>query len=346
MRRSAGNERLVPKVLASAADGVVNLIDRYGGDIESIFCRANISPTVLEDPLNELGLREYCNLFDTVAMQVGEDHFGLLFGASFKPNRLGGIGYLAVNSPTLHAALNNFVHYFPVHQDSTYLNVVEDRGIYRLDYEILDPNITNATQDAELSIGIFLNILKHGLGSHWGPLEVHFSHRNFHHSASKHEAIFQCPVRFNQASNSILFHKSALNAIMPDCDPYLYTVIESTLKRSKEVKSETENLVDEVKHQIKVSLGGSVPKVSEIAATFNLDVAHVKRKLDAHGVRYSDLLRAARQELAIKYLAQTDMPLTEVAFSLGYSELSAFSRAFKAWSGMCPQRYRNSHLLS
>jgi AraC-like DNA-binding protein len=59
-------------------------------------------------------------------------------------------------------------------------------------------------------------------------------------------------------------------------------------------------------------------------------------------VTFQDLVTAARQELALHYLQDPDIPLTEIAHCLGYSELSAFSRAFRAWTGMSPQRYRRS----
>jgi AraC-like DNA-binding protein len=338
------NDRLAPKILASAADGIFNLIGEYGGDIGAIFERVNIAPSIIDDPLNELGLKEYCNLFDTAAEQICEDSFGLFFGSTFTPNRLGPVGYIAINSPTLYSALKNFISFFPTHQDSTCLNLAQERGVFRLDYAILDHRIVNSSQDAELSIAIFSNIFKHVLGSQWTPLEIHFSHNNFHGTSAKHEHFFNCPVRFNQPSNSILFRQKDLNTIIPNCDPYLFSIIESTLKQRKELKLEPENLVNVVKHHIKVNIGDSAPTISDIATKLDLRAISIKKKLGAQGVTFNDLVKASRQELAIKYLAESDMQLTEIAFALGYSELSAFSRAFRAWSGMSPQHYRQLNI--
>jgi AraC-like DNA-binding protein len=338
------NERRVPKILASAANGVLNLIGEYGGDIGTIFERANIAPSIIDNPLNELGLKEYCDLFDTAAEQICEDSFGLLFGSTFTPHRLGPVGYIAINSPTLYSALRNFISFFPAHQDCTCLNLAQERGVFRLDYAILDNRITNPSQDAELSIAIFSNIFKHVLGSNWAPLEIHFSHENFHGSYTRHEHFFNCPVRFNQPSNSILFRKKDLNTIIPNCDPYLFSIIESTLKQRQELKLEPENLVNAIKHHIKVNIGDSTPTLSDIATKLDLRTTNIKKKLSIQGVTFNDLVKASRQELAIKYLAESDMQLTEIAFALGYSELSAFSRAFRAWSGMSPQHYRRLNI--
>lgn len=343
MQRTIVGERLAPKVLASAADGFVNWIGNNGCKADRIFEKVNISPSHLHDPLSELELREFCKLFDIAAEEMAEDHFGLLFGTSYTPNRLGPVGYLAMNSPTLHAALKNFINFFPAHQDSTCLSLAEDMGIMKLSYEILDPRITHKAQDAELSIACFVNIFKHCLGPGWAPLEIHFSHQNFHHSSKKHEQFFGCTVLFNRPSNSILFRKSALNSKMPGCDPYLFTIVESTLRQRIEQKFQPDDLANQIKHHIKTTLGDSVPSLAKVASLLDLEEALIKRKLCAQGVNFNDILKSARQELAMKYLVNSDMQLTEVALALGYSELSAFSRAFRAWSGMTPQKFRKSN---
>jgi AraC-like DNA-binding protein len=66
----------------------------------------------------------------------------------------------------------------------------------------------------------------------------------------------------------------------------------------------------------------------------------LQRQLKEIGVTYNDILRSAREELALHYMKNADMPLTDVALCLGYSELSAFSRAFRNWTGMSPHRFR------
>jgi AraC-like DNA-binding protein len=57
-------------------------------------------------------------------------------------------------------------------------------------------------------------------------------------------------------------------------------------------------------------------------------------------INYANILKAARVDLALHYMDDPDIPLTEIAFNLGYSELSAFSRAFRNWTGISPQKYR------
>ena len=93
-------------------------------------------------------------------------NFGLWFGNDFKPRDLGLIGYAAVSSPTLGAALENFVNLFAYHQQSTHMAIADaGNGLIRLEYRIDVPDIVARRQDAELSLGMFLNIIRECFGT-------------------------------------------------------------------------------------------------------------------------------------------------------------------------------------
>lgn len=336
---------LSPKVLAAAANGVVDMIDRYRGNVDSIFGRATIDTNQLDNPFNEINLRQYCRLFEEAAGQTGYDNFGLKFGHQFGPKRLGAIGYIAINSPTMSAGLRNFIRYFPAHQDSSILSLEHDKDILWLTYQIVDPRITRRRQDAELSLGMFCNIFRHALGPSWRPLEIHLEHGK-PDKTSEHEATFDAPVLFGQKVNAVAFRREDLDASMPGHDPYLYAVIEPFLAERRTLRQNPEDFVIALRHEIKLRLGDSPPSLDALAEGLGLTSTVLKRRLKDFGVGFNDLVKAARQELALRYVTDQEMPLTDVALALGYSELSAFSRAFRAWTGMSPQRYRRTAAAS
>ncbi len=112
-----------PYVLAAAASGLIDMIESEGGDVDRIFGRARVDTSRLDSPLSELGLKQYCRLFEEAARQTQYDNFGLRFGNGFRPRQLGALGYLAIDSPTMAAALRNLAVYFPAHQQSTPLSI-------------------------------------------------------------------------------------------------------------------------------------------------------------------------------------------------------------------------------
>jgi AraC-like DNA-binding protein len=99
-------------------------------------------------------------------------------------------------------------------------------------------------------------------------------------------------------------------------------------------------LVDRIQTAIRVNLPAGYPSLDQISTTLRLSPAFVQRELAEQGLTYKDAVELTRRRLAETYLAQRQLPLTEIALLLGYSELSAFTRAFTRWTGASPSHYR------
>lgn len=342
MQQEFNHSFLAPsKVLASAACGIVQHIEKNKGDVDRIFGKVGIRQNDINDPINELNLIQYCNLFDVAAKTTGNDNIGLEFGQTFSPRQLGPIGFAAISSPTLSAALRNMEKYFAAHQEQTSFGLIQDSDMLWLSYRIYDSRIDNRRQDAELSLGMFCNIFKAALGKNWAPLEVRFEHDR-PDDGDHHETCFNAPVKFGRRTNAIGFRRSELDTRMPEQDPYLFLLISSFLESRSRLVGNPENFSVIVRNQIKLHLGDKIPTLTEIARVLGLNNASFQKQLKMNDLLFPDLLRAARRELALHYMNEPEMPFTEIAYNLGYSELSAFSRAFRSWTGMSPQRYRRT----
>ncbi|MFD1160493.1 helix-turn-helix transcriptional regulator [Roseovarius aestuarii] len=127
---------------------------------------------------------------------------------------------------------------------------------------------------------------------------------------------------------------------MPAHDPYLFSMVKAFMESRCKTSDDPVDFATVVRNEIKMQLGSSIPSLCEIASILGMPSLSFQKRLRKHGLSYNDILRAARHELALHYMDDPSMPLTEIAFNLGYSELSAFSRAFRNWTGMSPQRYR------
>ena len=327
-----------PQVLAAAATGVIELIETLGGDPDRVFGQTRLRPDWLENPFNELNLKQYCELFERAAAETRHDNFGLHFGQRFRPQQLGALGYLAINSPTMAAALANLTKYFTAHQQNSTLTVRNEGDLIGLEYQITDGAIAHRRQDAELSLGMFCNVFRHCHGQHWAPVEVHFEHP---HPAEpkEHEQAFGAPVFFGQRTNSIIFRRADLAGIMPSPDPYLLTLL-APFMRDRQATAGTDDLVGLVRQRIQAQLAEGSPNIRKVADDLGMTSWTLYRRLREHQVSFNELVRDARREMALRYVAQPHLALTEVALMLGYSELSAFSRAFRQWTGVAPARYR------
>lgn len=326
-------------VLATAATGAAGFFQKYGGDVDRIFGRAGLNPSVASDPNFNISLRSYCNLFETAANFTGQDNIGLWFGQQFRPKDLGLLGYVSVHSASMAGALKNLTELFPYHQQATEMSLTRSSELLSLNYRIYDGHIMCRRQDAELSLGMFVNIFRHCYGPNWVPEEVHFEHpkpMDWH----EHEKAFNAAVFFGQRANSLIFRTQDLERPMPTSDPRLHLLLRRCLKQVGIQQKAPLSLLDQISDHLLHVLPEGCPTLDEIAQALEMPVWTLQRRLSDHGVTYKELLEKIRKELAMTYLNQPHLPLTEIAFLLGYSELSAFSRAFHRWTGIAPRVYR------
>jgi AraC-like DNA-binding protein len=327
-----------PRVASSAASGVTKLIGVYGGDPDRIFGAAGLELQQLSNPVGLLDLRRYCDLFEQAARQTGIGSFGLRFGTQYRLEEMGKLGELVLNSPTLGDALRNLCQFFPSMQEHSTLTLREEGQLMALEYQIGDGRIAQRRQDAELSIGIFNNIFLRCFGPNWSPEEVHFEHLRGT-DAAEIRALLRAPVYFAAASNAIYFKHSALAARMPQANPSLLPALQAQLGR-RAATAQPDDLVGQIVNQIRAGFVEGDASIEQIAANLGFSRAGLYRRLAGEGVDFSALTQNVRRELAEMYVAQPGIAFTELAPLLGYSELSAFSRAFTRWTGRSPARYR------
>jgi AraC-like DNA-binding protein len=329
-----------PIVLSAAASGVVEFIERFRGDIDCIFGHAGLAPDMTGSPTLKLQLSSFCSLFEQASRFTGQDNFGLWFGNQFDPRDLGLWGYAAISAPTLGSALENLVGLFDYHQESSLLRLRQgEDGLMRLEYRIEAPDIVERRQDAELSLGMFYNVIRECCGTGWAPEEVHFEHPR-PQGWQEHERAFSAPIYFSQPGNALLFRPDILERPMPGRDPRMMTMMQSCLEGLGRRSDAPASLVDNVRTTIRVKLPDGYPALEHVAQSLRVSTGAIQRELAQKGLVYKDLVEMTRRDLAFMYLRQRQLPLSEIAFLLGYSELSAFSRAVRRWSGTSPRALR------
>ncbi|CAI0863833.1 AraC-like transcriptional regulator QhpR [Serratia ficaria] len=327
-------------VLAAAASGLSEFIRHKGGDADRIFGIAGIDERMLSCPTLSIGLSNYCQALEQAARYSGCDNFGLHYGQQFRPQSLGLIGYVGLCSPTVESALKNLVAAFPHHQHSTLTRLVDRGDHYRFDYQVQHGGILCKRQDAELTLGMVMNLIRHSLGKRWSPREVHFEHPR---PASWHEHCkrFDAPVYFDQPYNSLLLPKRDLGRAMPEQDGILLMVVQDAICRLN-AHTPAQTLVDGTRAQLRLALLSGEPVLENIAEKLGMSAGSLQRRLREQGLTFTSLVDKVRCELATHYLQQRHLPISELALLLGYSEVSAFSRAFRRWFGISPRQWRQA----
>ncbi|AZC24533.1 MULTISPECIES: AraC family transcriptional regulator [Pseudomonas] len=341
--QAASHERQIG-ILASAASGLSEFIQQQGGSPERILGMAGIDPEQLLHPTLSLDLNQYCSVFEEAARQTGNHNFGLRYGQQFRPDSLGFLGYVGLCSATLGECLRNVARTFPAHQQGSLLRLVEEGQWCRFDYQVQHGAILRKRQDAELSMGMFSNLIRHALGQNWAPERVLFEHPQ-PEAWHEHCKVFDAPVLFGQPCNALVFRRSVLERPMPDHDPKLLAILlESMGKLCHAGMGQAQpGIVAQVRAQVRDLLGEGYPSLEHVAQNLRIPTWTIQRRLSESGLSFSTLVDTVRQELALYYLQQSTLPISELALALGYSEISAFSRAFRRWYDVSPIQWRQAH---
>lgn len=328
-------------VLSAAASGLDGFIVEHGGDLDRIFGHAGIDPEQLLHPTLSLPLPNYCRVLEEAARQTHCDNFGLRYGQQFQPQALGLLGYIGLCSATLEQALINFAEAFPFHQHSTLIQLVDQGECYRFNYQVRHGAINQRRQDAELTMGMATNLVRNVLGQDWAPREVTFEHAK-PQDWQEHREHFGTDVHFAQDCNSLLIPKRDVIAkAMPGRDPMLLMLIKDAIRQLGESNNEA-SLLDQASQAILAILPLGEPSLEHVAQALELSDWALQRKLRDQGLSFTQLLDQVRQTSAMAHLKQQNISITQLASLLGYSETSAFSRAFKRWFGLSPKQWRSA----
>jgi len=175
----------------------------------------------------------------------------------------------------------------------------------------------------------------------FNPIAVYFKHAA-PDDISAHELYFGCPVHFNSDKDALYLSKATLLAPNKLGDSGVSKFFETHLDSELSKLSDDGALDKQVRMQISQSLSEGIPKVSDVASQLGMSARTLQRRLASSGFSYQTLVDESRRELAKRLLSQTNFSLVEVAFMTGFSEQSAFNRAFKRWAGQTPRSYRIS----
>jgi AraC-like DNA-binding protein len=176
------------------------------------------------------------------------------------------------------------------------------------------------------------------------PIEIRISLDKPVNDALYYE-IFKCPIYFNQAKNIIIYDKSVLQKEKNQY--YDRRSFENIIKYADDILRQQINRTDEfatiVENEIltQIERENEFPTIQKIASTLGMSIRSFQRKLEQEDLSYKDILDTVRQTFALNFIqSNVDYNVNDLAYALGYSDASAFIKAFKRWFGTTPAKYK------
>ncbi|MFY0312162.1 AraC family transcriptional regulator ligand-binding domain-containing protein [Leisingera sp. D0M16] len=325
-----------PRISASTLNDPLRAVEFMNGDAASISRNAGISPQDLE---GEIGLKKFVDFCEHASDQLNLPDFGWRVGSVFDLQNLGTLGEYILQAPTLGAALALFRNAFPMVQSDSELRLTVDGDKARLTYRILDTRIWPRQQDAELTLSVFHSLIRSATGPDWRPELLSLEHES---SAlhSRSAAGPRCPVQYAAPSNTLVFSAGLLDLPLADREnPAFKTASQSIVRTARQSEREAPVTV-RVRRELLMRIGRESFEQTAIAAALGMSRRTLRRRLEDEGQKFSRLLAGCRMEIAKRMLLAPGAQLHDISERLGYSEVSAFERAFRQREGATPSQFR------
>ncbi len=308
-----------------------------GADPANVFADARVDLALFDDPDNVLSLAARGRLMRQCVLATGCAHFGLRVGQRSGLNHLGLVGLLVKYSVDVGTALRSLVRHFPLRVRGAVVTLAHDRETASLGYELYQRQSDAADQIADGALAAAFNILRALCGTAWTPSEVRFAHRE-PADTGPFRRFFQCPLSFDAVQNVVMFDATWLNRRLPTDDPALRSLL---LKQIDMLEAQHgSDLPAQVRSVLRTALLTGHAKAEQIAALFSMHSRTLARHLEACGTQFQVLVDEVRFEIARQMLEGSAMDIAQIAEALGYADPSAFTRAFRRWSGTTPAQWR------
>jgi AraC-like DNA-binding protein len=268
---------------------------------------------------------------------TGDDNLGLHVAQRAELGSFDVHFYAMVSSPTLGAAFERVCRYQRLIHETSHvrLEISGDRAVlsHRLPGDLAAPR-----QTAELLLASWVRAGRIATRTNWSPAEVRFAHR-VPRDSRDHEHFFGAPVRFATGENALVLPAALLDLPCRRHDPSLLSLLDRyAADRLGDEQSAT--FADRARAALAEELQEGQVTAARLAVRLKVSVRTLHRALAAERTSYRRLLDKLRLDLAERHLRDDRLAVAEVAFLLGFSELSAFHRAFKRWTGHTPASVR------
>jgi AraC-like DNA-binding protein len=307
---------------------------------DELLAKVGLSSSLLQVPQARVSAKHYGALWRAIAAAL-DDEF---FGQDSRRMKVGSFAMLCrsvLSCKTLGRALDRSLRFYALILDDISGSAERDTKEARI---ILHGHAAGVSQRVfahELLLMLLYGLCCWLVGRRIPILRTEFSYPEPAHSA-EYRLMYCADLRFNRPNTLLAFEASYLDLPLVQnersAEEFLRTAPESILLKYKNGSS----LTARVRRRLRQFLPGTVPDFAELAEDMSMTAATMRRRLHEEGESYQSIKDQLRRDLAISYLSHSHRSVLDIALELGFSERSAFHRAFRKWTGASPGEFRRT----
>lgn len=324
-------------VYAPAADYLWELIRHSGHDPLPVFRDAGVDPDLRFDSSARLSRPQMNALHQAAQLATGDVAFGLRTVAAFHPSHMGALGYAWLASRTPRDAWRKMHQYSKVESDTFRLTLAEHGPEFHIAY-FWDGDWSPIESQIYAVMALLVHLNRRVTGDEANPVRVDFS-TPAPENLDAFTEHFRCELRFEQPQELLVLDANRLDEPSPRALAELEQATEEMVTRYLAIRDKSD-----IHNQVRAALFECLPEggvnAERIAEQLHMSSRTLQRRLDEIGKSFRSVLNDVRRDLALRYIQDKSLSLTEISYLLGFSEPSSFTRAFRGWTGSAPSQAR------
>lgn len=318
-------------------------LDAARVDVDRLLSSIGLSRKDMDNPEVRIPRELVGDAWRAAVAVTGDEALGLRVASDIRWGTLGLIEYAARNGSTLGEALHTVCRYSELLAEGVHFKLEQSDQRARLSYVVTGSPQPPSVMDFALAY------VARAIAEFTQPpvelLEVSFDHpapadRAPYDAAfrTRGDTMLRARLRFDARQNAVVFYAHALHSRLQSADPQLQAVLEHQAARLASELPKSDDFEGRVKRLIAAELRAGDATSQGLAKKLHMSPRTFQRRLLAAGTTHSKLLDEVRHTLALRLLDQGQLRLGEIAAELGFSDVSAFRKAFKRWTGRALRR--------
>lgn len=312
-------------------------LEANGYEAADVFRAAGLEHTPGQDPMERLSTAEVAALFRESVKRSGNPAFGLTVARFLHPSNVHALGYALLASATLRDACERLVYYFRIASDQGVYRIEETDEKFSLILEIQAKGVAHETIDCwnAFLVHIFRMIYQ----PDFTPQSVTLARPCPEGCEALYRKSFHVPVTFDAPYCEICLDPAVVDTPLMGGNREIAGEHDKILQNYV-AALDAEDIVNRVKRIILQKLPAENCNKQQVASELAMSPSALQQKLAALDTSFQDLLNQVRKSLALDYMEQSRISITEMSFMLGFNDTSSFTRAFRRWTGKSPRAYR------
>ena len=312
---------------------------QQGVEVDLLLRRAGLTRQQIDDPRARLPVKSQIRFVELAAKALEDEYLGFHLAQKFDL-RMGGLfHYVLASSDTLGEALQRGARYSAMLNEGITLRLREAKGI-RINFEYAGVPRHSDRHQIEFAIVVLTRICRQLTNRHLQASRVSFTHRRRNDTAEL-RTFFGSEVTFGAAADELIFPTSIKQIAVVDADPYLNDVLIKYCEQAIADRSTKRSSFGlSVENAIVLLLPHGKTQAGEIARKLGVSRRTLARRLASEGLTFARIMQSLKSDLAKRHLADQTLSISEIAWLLGYRDPSAFTHAFKRWTGRAPTALR------